>query len=185
MTRKQNNFGAKNGNEENITEKRMDKCRGAPYRWSRPQVIYTNWTLFCTVSVQSQSQSSLSEPLPREVIFLIVKLRRGLSQLSFVNVLFSFNIFLITYFYVVLSFEPPLDHNNKQHEERVKRIRRRTEGENGRFTQSNTKKRSWWLTGFKKSLSSMTDKLPKWINAYKKQTHPNGWEPWSKKTLKK
>ena len=44
------------------------------------------------------------------VIFLIVKLRRGFSQLPFVYVLFAFNIFLITYFCVVSSFEPPLDH---------------------------------------------------------------------------
>ena len=39
------------------------------------------------------------------------KLRRCFSQLSFMYVLFSFNIFLITYFRVVLSFEPPIDHN--------------------------------------------------------------------------
>ena len=41
-----------------------------------------------------------------------VKLRRGFSQLSFMHVLFSFNIFLITHFRVVLSFQPPIDHNN-------------------------------------------------------------------------
>ena len=41
----------------------------------------------------------------------IVKLKRGFSELSFVYVVFSFNIFLITYFCVVSSFEPPLDHN--------------------------------------------------------------------------
>ena len=35
----------------------------------------------------------------------------GFSQLSFIYVLFSFNIFLIPHFRVVLSFEPPLDHN--------------------------------------------------------------------------
>ena len=60
---------------------------------------------------QSETQSwfCLSEPLPRAVIFLIVKLRRGFSQLSFVYVLFALNIFLITYFCVVSSFEPPLD----------------------------------------------------------------------------
>ena len=40
-----------------------------------------------------------------------VKLRRGFSQLSFMYVLFSFRIFLITHFRVVLSFQPPLDHN--------------------------------------------------------------------------
>ena len=40
-----------------------------------------------------------------------VKLRRGFSLLSFIHVLFSFNIFLITHFRVMLSFEPPLDHN--------------------------------------------------------------------------
>ena len=39
---------------------------------------------------QSQFQRSLSETLPRSVIFLIVKLRRGLSQLSFVHVPFFF-----------------------------------------------------------------------------------------------
>ena len=40
-----------------------------------------------------------------------VKLRRGSSQLSFMYVLFYFNIFLITRFRVVVSFEAPLDHN--------------------------------------------------------------------------
>ena len=34
------------------------------------------------------------------------------SQLSFTHVLFSFKIFHITLFRVVLSFEPPHDHNN-------------------------------------------------------------------------
>ena len=70
-------------------------------------------------SVSGLSQSSLSEPLPRAVIFLIVKLRRGFSQLSFVYVLFSFNIFLITYFCVVSSFEPPLDHNSDKDKTRA------------------------------------------------------------------
>ena len=51
--------------------------------------------------------------LPKAVIFLIVKLRRGFSQLSFVCILFPLNIFLIIYFCVVSSFEPPLDHNSK------------------------------------------------------------------------
>ena len=40
-----------------------------------------------------------------------VKLRRSFSQLSFLYLLFSFYIFLITHFRVVLSFQPPLDHN--------------------------------------------------------------------------
>ena len=40
-----------------------------------------------------------------------VKVRRGFSQLSFMYVLFSFNIFFITHFRVVLSFQPPLEHN--------------------------------------------------------------------------
>ena len=39
-----------------------------------------------------------------------VKLKRDFPQLSFIYVLFSFNIFLITHFRVVLSFQPPLDH---------------------------------------------------------------------------
>ena len=52
-------------------------------------------------SVSVLFQSNLSEPSPRAVIFQIVKLRRGFSQLSFVYVLFAFNIFLITYFCVV------------------------------------------------------------------------------------
>ena len=38
-----------------------------------------------------------------------VKLRRGFSQLSFMYVLFPFSIFLITHFWVVLSFNPPPD----------------------------------------------------------------------------
>ena len=65
-------------------------------------------------SVQSRFSLTLSESLPRAVIFLIVKLRRGLSLLSFVCVLFAFNIFLITYFCVVSSFEPHLDHNRNK-----------------------------------------------------------------------
>ena len=40
-----------------------------------------------------------------------IKLRRGFSMLSFIYVLFSFNIFLIPHFRVVFSFQPPLDHN--------------------------------------------------------------------------
>ena len=64
-------------------------------------------------SVQSRTQSKfcLSKLLARVVILLIVKLGRGFSQLLFVNVLFAFNIFLITYFCVRSSIEPPLDHN--------------------------------------------------------------------------
>ena len=62
-------------------------------------------------SAQMQSQFYLSKSIPREVIFLIVKLRRGFSQLLFVYVLFAFNIFLIPYFCVMSSFGPPLDHN--------------------------------------------------------------------------
>ena len=63
--------------------------------------------------LQSQTQSwfCLSELLPCAVIFLIVKLRRGFSQLSVVYVRFAINIFLITYFCDVSSFEPPLDNN--------------------------------------------------------------------------
>ena len=85
-------------------------CWGVPYRWTHPHVSYTNWALFCAVVVSVLFQSSLSELLPRAVTFLI-KLRTGFSQLSFVYVLFAFNIFLITNFCVVSSFEPPLDHN--------------------------------------------------------------------------
>ena len=40
-----------------------------------------------------------------------VNLRRGFSQLSFMYVLFSFSISFITHFRVVLSFQPPLEHN--------------------------------------------------------------------------
>ena len=54
-----------------------------------------------------QSQQAVTE---NGNIHDCVKLRRGFSQLSFMYVLFSFNIFLITHFWVVLSFEPPLDH---------------------------------------------------------------------------
>ena len=43
-----------------------------------------------------------------------VKLRKGFSQLSFMYVLFSINIFFITHFRVVLSFQPSLDHNRNQ-----------------------------------------------------------------------
>ena len=93
-------------------------CCGVPYRWTRPHVTYTNWALFCAgsvsvlVSVRSQSQRGLSELFPRALIFLIVKLRKSFSHLSFVCVLFSFNVFLITYFCAVSSFEPPLHHNS-------------------------------------------------------------------------
>ena len=94
----------------------LSYCWGVPYRWTRPHVTYTNWTLFCAVAVSVAvsvlSQSSLSKSLPSAVIFLIVKFGRGFSRQSFVYVLFAFNIFLITYFCVVSSFEPPLpDHN--------------------------------------------------------------------------
>ena len=78
-------------------------------------MTYTNWAFFCAVAVGVEVSNSfsvcLSESLPRVEIFLILKLRRGFSQLSFVYVLFAFNIFLITYFCVMSSFEPPLDHN--------------------------------------------------------------------------
>ena len=39
------------------------------------------------------------------------KPRRSFFQLSFLYILFSFNIFLITHFRVVLSFQSPFDHN--------------------------------------------------------------------------
>ena len=85
---------------------------GCPYRWTRPHVINTELSSAQTQS-RTQSQFCLSESLPRAVIFLIVKLRRGFSQLSFVYVLSAFNIFLITYFCVVSSFVPPLDHKRE------------------------------------------------------------------------
>ena len=75
--------------------------------------IYQLNSLLRSRSRSRSLELSLGEPLPRAVIFLIVKLRRGFSQLSFVYVSFAFNIFLITYFYVVSSFEPPLDHKKK------------------------------------------------------------------------
>ena len=56
---------------------------------------------------RTQSRFCLIESLPRAVILLIVKLGRDFSQLSFVYVLFAFNIFLISYSCVVSSFEPP------------------------------------------------------------------------------
>ena len=40
------------------------------------------------------------------------KLRRGFSLLLFMYVKLSFNIFLISHFRVVLSFQPPLDYDN-------------------------------------------------------------------------
>ena len=114
---KENNL--QNGNvKEVIFLERF--CWGVSYRQTHPHVTYTNWmnSLLHNRSLGSVSDSflvlsllNLSKLLPRVVIFLILKLRRGLSQLSFVYVLFAFNIFLITYFWVVSSFEPPLDHN--------------------------------------------------------------------------
>ena len=59
-------------------------------------------------------KTSLSEPLPRALIFVIVKLRGGLLAIVRVCTNF-FDIFLITYFCVVSSFEPPLDHNRMAH----------------------------------------------------------------------
>ena len=81
--------------------------------------------------------------------------------------------------------------------ERVRKTLRKNEGENThRFTQNNTKKipnRKTPSFGgihefcFKKSPPSMTDKLSKWINAYQKQTYPNGWPKerphWTKKSI--
>ena len=51
------------------------------YCWTLPYVTYTNWALFCTVTVSVAvgvavsvlSQLNLSEPLPRAVIFLIAE----------------------------------------------------------------------------------------------------------------
>ena len=60
----------------------------------------------------SSVQSRRSRHQERINVHDCVKLRRGFFQLSFLYVLFSFNIFFITYFRVVLSFQPPLDHNN-------------------------------------------------------------------------
>ena len=66
----------------------------------------------CDIYRLSSLLSILGELSPRTVIFLIVlSWGGGFSQLSFINVLFPFNIFIITHFRVVLSFEPPLDHN--------------------------------------------------------------------------
>ena len=69
----------------------------------------------CYISRLSSLQRSLCERSPRTDFNIqdCVKLRRGFSHLSFMYLLFSSNIFLITHFRVVLSFHtPPLDHNN-------------------------------------------------------------------------
>ena len=67
----------------------------------------------CDTYRLSSLLSSLGETSPRTDanIHDCVKLRKGFSQLLFMYVLFSFNIFLITHFQVVLSFELPFDHN--------------------------------------------------------------------------
>ena len=85
---------------------RVSPIDGLVLMWHIPTELSSAWS-----QTQSQCSRSLSEPLPRAVIFLIVKLRKGFSQLLFVYVVFSFNIFLFTYFCVVSSFELPLDHN--------------------------------------------------------------------------
>ena len=54
---------------------------------------------------RTQSRYCLNKSLPRTVILL------NLGGVTVVYVLFAFNTFLITYFCVVSSFEPPLDHN--------------------------------------------------------------------------
>ena len=90
----------------------LNNCWGISYRWIRPHVTYTDYAPFCAIS--AQSRCSLSELSPRTVIFMIVLswVGGGFSQLSFMDVLFSFNIFLITHFRVVLSFQLPFDNNN-------------------------------------------------------------------------
>ena len=64
----------------------------------------------CDTHRLSSLLRSLNEPSPRaDVMFMIVfSWGGGFSQLSFMYVLFSFNIFLITHFRVVLSFHPHL-----------------------------------------------------------------------------
>ena len=60
-------------------------CWDVPYRWTRVCGIYRLSSLLRSlgsVSVSVQSQRSLCEQLPRAVIFLIIKMRRGFSQLS-------------------------------------------------------------------------------------------------------
>ena len=74
------------------------------YRWTRPHVTYTDEALFCAVSEQSRQAVTKNGNIHD------CKPRRGFFQLSFMYILFSFNIFLTTHFRDVLSFEPPLDH---------------------------------------------------------------------------
>ena len=79
--------------------------------FNRPSGFLT----LCQVVSGGRQRQILGELSPRTVLFMIMlSWRRGVSQLSFLNVLFSFNIFLITHFRVVLSFEPFLDHNRNQ-----------------------------------------------------------------------
>ena len=76
----------------------------SPLRMDSPSCDTYRLVLFCAVS---------GDPSPRtDVMFMIVlSWGGGFTQLSFMYVLFSFNLFLITHFRVVLSFQPPLDHN--------------------------------------------------------------------------
>ena len=62
----------------------------------------------CDIYRLSSLLCSLGEPSPRMDVNIhdCVKPRRGFSRLSFMYVLFSFNIFLITHFQVLLSPEP-------------------------------------------------------------------------------
>ena len=68
-------------------------------------------TLMWHIPAKLSSAQSLQAITKNGNIHDCVKLRRDFSQLPFMHVLFSFNIFLITHFRVVLSFEPPLNHN--------------------------------------------------------------------------
>ena len=66
----------------------------------------------CDIYRLSPLLSSLGEPSPKTVIFMIVLSWGGVPPRYLLCMYYFLNIFLITHFRVVLSFEPLLDHDN-------------------------------------------------------------------------
>ena len=86
-----------------LCSKNMLGC--LPYRWTRPHVTHTG------LAPSAQSRRAVTKN--RCNVHDCIKLGRGFSQLSFMYVLFSFNICFYLSFpsRVIISPPPPVDHN--------------------------------------------------------------------------
>ena len=46
----------------------MALCWGVPHRWTRPHVIYSNWSLFCAVSLSRSKSGGCNNTAPLQLL---------------------------------------------------------------------------------------------------------------------